>query len=314
MSKLAGLILSALALAATGAHAADWPTKPVKLLIPYSAGGLTDLAGRVIAGALEKRIGQPVVVENRAGGDTQIAAGAAIQADPDGHTLLMAPGATFVLPIFKKDVSIDAGKLMPVTMLTEGRIVLATNKAVPAKTLKDLVAYAKANPGKLNYGSTGPGEPVIYSEVIKQQFGLAIEHVPYKGSAGYNQALTAGEIQIAWPAPVRFKGDTNLVPICVTGPRRDPALPDTPTCAQEGLEGIDNYWFGLFAPPATPADVVGKVSAATQAVLKQDDVVAALTRLNVDIVGSTPEALSTRIRTMFATWQAVAGKAGIKPE
>lgn len=296
------------------AQAAEWPTKPVKLLIPYSAGGLTDLAGRVIANALEKQIKQPIVVENRAGGDTQIAAGATIQSDPDGHTLLMTAGATFTLPIFKKDVSVDASKLMPIAQLTDGRIVLATNKDVPAKTLKDLVAYAKANPGKLNYGSTGPGEPVLYTELIKQKYGLDIVHVPYKGSAGYNQALTAGEIQVAWPAPARFKGETNLVPICVTGKKRDAALPNTPTCAEEGVEGIDNYWYGLFAPPGTPKDVIEKIHAATTAVLNQPDVVDGLTKLNVDVVASTPDALAKHIKSTYDLWKSVADKAGLKPE
>jgi tripartite-type tricarboxylate transporter receptor subunit TctC len=298
--------------------AQDYPRKPLTLVTPYGAGGATDVFARLLAGSLEKEFKQPIIVENKPGIGGVLGADAVAKATPDGYTLLM--GSTFIpsLRIFMKNPPFDPNKdLAPVSLLIDGELMLSTPADAQWNNLKEMVAYAKANPGKLNYGSTGSGEPVLHSEAIKREFGINIVHVPYKSGADYSMAVVKGEVQLGWPAPFRAQADVKagkVKVLAVTGPRRIPQFPDTPTFQELGLKGIDNYWFGLFAPGKTPRPIIDRLHGGVVTAMKDPKVRENLEKAGFNPVASTPEYLAQRIVDMEKNWTALAKAVGLEPQ
>jgi len=254
----------------SAAGAADkYPDKPLRLVVPYTVGGIADLLGRALAERMRSDLGQPVVVDNKPGGTTALGAKVVTAAAPDGYTVLLATGATAVLnPLLYPKLSYNPDKeLAPVARVALTPMILMVGSASPNKTLRDFVADAKAHPGKLNYGSTGTGSSLhLASELLQVEAGISMLHVPYNGSAPVHSALLAGDLQFAADAPgsamALVKGG-KLRALAVTSRERLPALPDVPTVAESGYP---NYavatWFGLMVPKGTPAAVTQRLNAA----------------------------------------------------
>ncbi|MDR6873130.1 tripartite-type tricarboxylate transporter receptor subunit TctC [Bosea sp. BE125] len=258
----AGLI----ALSAMQAHAADYPLRPIRLIVPYPAGGATDQLARSLAESMGRDLGQSIVIENKPGANTNLGAEAVARAEPDGYTLLIGSGANLVLnPLLYKKLGFDPGRdLRPLGLLAEIPLVVVTHKSVPAKSLAELVAYAKANPGKLNFASVGVGNPLhLAAERFMVASGTRMTHVPYRGSAPALQDLIGGQVQLMFDTastslPQIQAGALNGLAVAAT--TRLAALPDMPTVAEAGYPGQESIvWFALTVPRATPEAIAQRL-------------------------------------------------------
>ena len=294
------------------AHAQAWPAKPVRLIVPFAAGGTTDVVARVLGQKLAEAWGQPVAIENRTGAGGNLGADAVAKAPADGYTLLMASGSILTVnPHMYKRMPFDAQRdLVPITNVATGPMLVVVNPAVPATNLKALIALAKARPGSLNFGSAGVGSQVqMAGENLAAAAGIDITHVPYKGEAlGYND-LVAGQIQlmvgnIAGAAPFVITG--KLRALAVTSATRSNMLPDVPTAAESGLPGFDNSgWFGLLAPTGTPAPVIEKIQQDTARLLDTTEMRARLFVQGMKPVGNSPTEFARAIEKESAHWARV---------
>lgn len=286
----AGLSLGVVATAA----AADWPTKPVSIVVPFSAGGTTDVVGRIMADKLGQLWGQSVVVENKLGAGGNVGTAAVSRANPDGYTLLMASGSILtVSPHLYKDLPFDVKKdFAPITNVATGPMVVVTSTKVDANNLKELIDYAKKNPGKLNMGSAGlatqvhmAGENFMYTADVK------MTHVPYRGEAAAYTDLMAGQIDVVVGNIGAVSGlvDSGRVKaMAVTADERAPMLPKIPTATEAGLKFTNYGWFGFVAPAGTPQDVIDKIQKDTAKVLAMPDVKKKLQQIGMAPVGNTP--------------------------
>ena len=259
-----------------------WPNKPVRMVVPFAPGGSTDVIARMLGQKLSLMWGQPVVIENRAGAGGNVGADVVAKAAADGYTLLFASGSITINPQLYKRMPFDTRKdLVPITNAAQGPMLVVVPDASPAKTLKDLIAMAKAKPGAVNFGSAGVGSQVhMAAENFADAAGVDISHVPYKGEAPAYTDLIGGQIQMMvgnFAAASALLGPGRLRALAVTSPQRSPLLPDVPTAAESGLPGFENTgWFGLLAPTGTPADVLGKLHRDTQKVLAETETKARL--------------------------------------
>lgn len=314
------LAAATLTLCAIAAHAQQFPVKAVTLVVPFPPGGTTDVLARTLSEKLHELWGQPVVVDNRPGAGSTIGAALVAKAPADGYTLLMGAVhhtiATSVYPKLSYDFDKD---FAPVTIVALVPNVLSINPSVPAKSVKELIAYAKANPGKLTYGSNGQGTA---QHLIGEQFaalaGVELVHVPYKGSAPLTTALLGGEITMSFdtvtPVLQHIKAD-KLRALAVTTAKRSSALPNVPTMAEAALPGFDmGSWFGVLAPAKTPPAVVAKLNADIVKVLQMPDVRKRLEDIGADPVASTPEEMAKRIRSDTDDYAKVVKRASIKIE
>jgi len=280
-----------------GAQAQNYPNRPIRIVVPYPAGGGIDLIARAIGNQLTQRWGQPVIVENKPGSGTIVAAEGVARSVPDGYTLMLTTDATLTInPHLYAKLPYDPVKdFTPVTQLVLLNQMLLANVGVPANTLRELIAYAKANPGRLNYASYGVGsQPHLAMEMLKNQAGIDIVHVPYKGIPQAVPAAIAGEVQLTFSGAAssiaHIRGG-RLKPLAIGGKTRLSLLPDVPTFAESGYPEIpSNAWFGLFAPAGTPRDIVMKLHGEITRMLKepefnQKEVVAK----GYELVASTPE-------------------------
>lgn len=312
--------LSASLLAATpfATLAADYPIKPIRLLIGFAPGGLTDINGRVFAAALQKKFGQPVVVENRAGASGAIAREQVSKAAPDGYTLLTEPTTLLGYAAFTKNPSMDVQKeLTSITVLTEGTFVLVAAGNTPFKSFQEMVAYGKANPGKMNYGSNGPGVVTLSLEAIKSQYGISMVGIDYKSSADSYRALLSNDVQLTLTSVGRAVTDTasgRIKSLAVTGGKRDSAMPTVPTASELGFERLFASWQALFGPAGLPPAVVRTIYEAALDVGKTKEVADALAKMEQDVVTSTPEATAQRIDREIKAWREIVKVAGIKLE
>jgi len=263
---------------APAAGAQDWPTRPIRMVVPYPPGGPTDIVARVVGQKLSERLGQTVVVDNRPGAGGNIGADAVAKAAPDGYTMLVATTAHAInMTLFSKPGYNTRTDFAPVSMLTSGPLVLVTAPSTPAGSVAELVAMARANPGKVTFASSGNGQSThLAAELFDSMAGVRMTHVPYKGSAPALTDVMAGQATVMFDtmlSAMPFVRDGKLRALAITGATRSTAAPDVPTMAQAGLPGYEaTAWNALLVPAGTPAAVQSRLSEALKAVLNQDDV------------------------------------------
>jgi len=307
-------------LAGDFAAAQEWPTKAVTLVVPFAAGGTTDLVGRPLAQSLAARLGQSVIVDNRAGAGGTIGAGIVAKAAPDGYTVFLATIAHTIAPGIYKNLSYDFVKdFDPITVVGAVPNVLIVNPSIPAKTPAELIAYIKANPGKVNFGSAGPGSVEHLSgELFRAMAGVNIVHVPYKGGAPMMTDLIAGHIQMAietsGSALQHIKGGA-VRALAVSTREQSPFFPGLPTLNDAGLKGYDvTTWYGLLVPKGTPEAVRTKLYRTVSEILKVPDMVARLADLGAVPGGEPPEKFAAFIAAETAKWTKVTKDAGVTVE
>ena len=316
-SIASAVVLGAGLLGGTSALAQAYPTKPVTIIVPFAAGGTTDILARIIGQALTAELGQSVVVDNRAGAGGNIGGQAAAKATPDGHTLFMGTVGTHAInaSLYKKMPFDPVKDFAPLTRVANVPNLLVANPAQPYKSVKDLIAYAKANPGKVNFGSSGNGSSIHLSgELFKSLAKVDMQHVPYKGSAPAVTDLLGNQIGIMFdnmPSAIQHVRSGKLVPLAVTTAKRSPELPNVPTIAEAGVPGYEaTSWFGMFAPAGTPAPVLAKLNAAIVKLLAQPDVKKKINEQGAEVYSETPEQFAAFIQAESVKWGKVVKESG----
>ncbi|HEU4350505.1 MAG TPA: tripartite tricarboxylate transporter substrate binding protein [Burkholderiales bacterium] len=313
-------VLAAVALAVlcSGAHA-QYPNKPVRLIVPFPPGGAAEVGARIFAQPLGQALGQPVVIETKPGADGAIAADATMKAAPDGYTLFYATNTAFSwVPAVRKDPPYDpVNDFTPVSLVGQFGFFLFSHPSVPATNMKELLAYIRANPGKLNYGS-GNSTSIVSTAQLLQREKLDVVHVPYKGDGPLMVDLLGGRVHFAIATPGTAAPQVRegkLRALATLLPSRSPLLPDAPTMAEAGLKALSvTPWGGVFGPKGLPRDIADRVSRELQAVLKRPEVREAFGKLAFEPGGSTPEELAAYTREQLAVWRRAIADAGIKPE
>jgi len=318
---LGGWSMAAALAAPLAANAAPYPDKPVRIVVPYTPGGFNDTLARTASEYLTRTWKQSVVVENKPGGNTLIGNTLVAQSPPDGYTLLITPLPFSALPgLYRDKMPYDALKdFEPVIWAGSTQNILTVRADSRFKNVKELIAYAKANPGKLNYGSTGSGSSNHLSmELFLELTGTKMTHIPYKGSAPAVTALLAGDIDVLFDnLPNVYPNITagKLAALAATGTQRAPLLPNVPTVAEAGVPGYEvTVWFGMQAPAGTPADVVKKVNAGMVQMLREQDVIDKFGKQGVEIVASSPAQFKALVDAEVKKWGGVIDRAGIKIE
>jgi tripartite-type tricarboxylate transporter receptor subunit TctC len=323
MKTLLRCALLAALVAPLGVLAQSWPTaKPIRMVIPFPAGGATDIVGRTIAQKLSAAIGQQIVIDNKPGAGGTIGADLVAKAPPDGYTILMATSSTHsVGPALNAKMPYDAFRdFAPVVHVANAPSVLVVGRNFPASTVQELVALIKRSPGQYNFGSSGIGTyPHLSAEMFKWRAGgLFVVHIPYRGTGLVITDLVAGQIAFLMDSIVSAQphiGDGKVKPLAVSGSRRSISAPTVPTFAEAGIPAMDfSNWFGVFAPTGTPADIVQRLNRELNAALRSPEVVERLQRAGAEPVGGTPEQFAKIYRDEFENWKAVIQRAGIKGE
>jgi tripartite-type tricarboxylate transporter receptor subunit TctC len=315
------VLVASAALAAAPALAQSWPTRPVRVIVPYPPGGGNDNLARIFAQKLGERLGQPFVVENKPGAGTLIGSEAAAKSAPDGHTLLLSSIVTHALaPALYPKIPYDPLRdFVAVTTLAVAPTVLVVNPAFPAKSVQEIVTLARANPGKYTFPSGGNGTtPHISGEIFKAMTGTDLLHVPYKGGGPALADLIGGQVNMMFDTAASAMPHVRsgkLRAIAIATPKRHPEFPDVPTFAEQGLPDYSiNSWYSLHAPAGTPRDVVNRLHAEVVEVLKMPDVVERLKTLNADPGGMPPAEFDAFVRAELQRYGDVIRKAGIKLE
>jgi tripartite-type tricarboxylate transporter receptor subunit TctC len=318
--SLVKVIVAAAPLLFAAGHAqAAWPERPVTLVVPYTPGGVTDALARNVAKALAERLKQAVVVENRAGGGANIGAAHVAKANPDGYTLLMGSAATHAInsSLYQKLTYDHLKDFAPISFIAQVPNVLVVHPSVPANNVKELIAHAKANPGKLNFGSSGAGGTIHLSgELFKSMAGVQMTHVAYKGSAPAVNDLLGGQTQVMFDSSVvpHVKAG-KLRALGVTSAKRSSALPDVPTIAEAGLPGYEaTAWFGILAPAGTPEPVITRLNTELSAVLRDPAVTKWMEGQGFDVAGGSPADFAAHIRKETAKWARVVKESGATAE
>ncbi len=298
----------------------DYPSRPVRVLVPNPPGGGSDAVARILAQKLTERMGQQFVVDNRAGGGGIIANETVARSNPDGYTLLLAfIGPVAISPALTK-VPYDSVKdFSPVALVAAGQYMLVLHPSVSARNLKDFVAYAKANPGKINYASAGNGSPLhLAAELFKSRAGINMIHVPYKGGGPATAAILAGEVQSVFGSLTSVVPQIRagkLTPIGVTGAKRSQLAPEYPTIAELGYPGFEmTSWYGILLPARSPQTVAAKLNAGINEALRAKDVAESLKRQGLDATGGTQAEFAAHIKSELAKWAKVVKDAGIKAD
>jgi len=293
------------------AFAQDYPTRPIRIIVPTPAGGPVDVMARVLANALPPVLGQNVFIENKPGAGNTIGSRQAAAADPDGYTLMVSAASGLIMsPMIVKSAGYDASSFAPIALVAETPQVLVINSQLPFKSIAELVAYAKANPGKLNYSTGGVGTlPHLNAELFKSVSGTNILHVPYKGGGPALTAVVAGEVQMTFDTvstSLQLIQDGRLRALAIVGPKRAPELPDVPAMPQVGFPAVTSgAWTALMAPRDTPPAIITKLNAATNAALKGEQMKTALAKLGAQPRGGTPQDLTDHIQREIAKWKPI---------
>jgi tripartite-type tricarboxylate transporter receptor subunit TctC len=297
------------------AAAQDYPARPVRMIDPFSPGGATDILARITAQKLTERLGRPFLVENRAGGGGHIGAEAVARSAPDGYTLLVAGVPQAIGMTLYRKLNYDLGKdLAPITQIATFPSLIVVHPSVPAKNLKELIALARARPGELNFGAN-PGSPNhLAIELINTMAKVKMSFVGYKGAAPSVTDTVAGQIQVVsagLPSVIGYVQSGRLRPIAVTSQTRSPLLPDVPTANESGLPGYNvTSWYGVFAPPGTPAAIIGKLNTEITTLLKAPDVTERLAAMGAQAAPTTPEEFGRIVKSEIARWAPVVKASG----
>ena len=315
------LITALTVLALTPLHAAEvFPSKPIRIIVPAAPGGTTDIAARLLADRMGAELGQTIVVENRAGAAGIIGVQAFLAATPDGYTVLMGNiGPNAINYALYKNLSYKPEDMIPITMVISNSNVLVVNPAVPAKTVSELVALAKASPGKISFASSGRGQSVHMSgELFRFKTGIDIVHVPYKGTGPALIDVLAGQVNMIFsslPSTMGFIRGGRLRALAVTGKQREPELPDVPTMEEAGYPGFQvTGWFGLFASAKTPRTAIDRIYRAARTVLASPEIKARFAELGGTAGGEPPEQFRNYVMAEKQKWAQVAAAAKIQPE
>jgi tripartite-type tricarboxylate transporter receptor subunit TctC len=321
MKRFSAILLSAslLALAATQATAQNYPNKPVKVVVPFATGSTSDIVARMVSDRLTAALGQPFLVDNKPGAGGTIGSDFVAKSPADGYTLVLSTAATPISASAYRNLKYDTSAFASVTVLTHSPLALAANLDFPPKTVPELIAYAKANPGKVNFGSLGVGTSHhLTGEKLKLDAGIDMVHVPYKGSGAAHADLMGGQIQVMFDNIValmpHFKSG-KLRPLAVSSLKRHPMLPDVPSLSEAGVKDFETIaWFGFLAPPATPKDIVYKLNAEIVKVLAIPEIRQRLIDGGSEVIGNSPEAADKFLQTEIARWGAVVRAANIRAD
>ena len=316
LAKLLAIALAALPLAA-GAQA--WPSRPIKVVVPFTAGGSTDTVARIMAEKLTTRLGQPVIVENKAGAGGAIGSDFVAKSPPDGYTLLVGTSSTMaIIPhLYSKPPYDPTREFVPVVLLGTADIDIVINPKVPARTVKELLAYARANPGKLTFASGGNGSiSHLLGEYFNSMANVQMLHVPYKGDAQMTTDLIGGQVDMAFGTAVVFLPHVKsgkVIALAVTNPTRSTTQKDLPTVSESGVPGYEAVqWFGIAAPTGTPREIVQRLNDEIRAILAQPDVQKRFADLGFDVVGDKPDEFAAFVRSENAKWKKIAETANVK--
>jgi tripartite-type tricarboxylate transporter receptor subunit TctC len=319
---IAARILSVALVGLTGlvapAVADTFPDRPIKVIAPYTPGSPNDVVARLIAAPMAARLGQSVVVDNRPGGGTTIGVKAVMTAEPDGYTLLISNSPThFIAPLVNRSLTYDALKdFTPVATIASGSLMLVIPPELPARTLVEFIAYAKANPGKLNFGFGQGTLPQLVGEMFKRATGTEFANIPYKGGAQAVTDMLGGRVHlnigtISTLAPLVREG--RLRALAVTSPMRNPELPDVPTMTESGVPEVASLtYYGLLAPSGVPADAVRRLNAAVNDSLKSPDIITAIRRIGFDPHSGTPEDFTKLLASEMKMWIPVVQATGFQ--
>ena len=316
-----GALAGGLVGAGGSASAADYPTRPLRIIVPYTPGGTTDIATRLVADPLSKALGQPVIVENKPGANSIVGAAAAASSPADGHTIVM------VLPAHAANATLQAGKMpfdpvagfSPVSLVVQAPLVLAGSKQVPARTLREFLDHAKRNPGKVNYGSSGIGATAhLAMELLKLQTGVRMEHIPYRGTQPALQDLMAGNIGLLFDTYSTLKPQFdagNIVPLGIAAAERTAFAPDLPTVMEGGVaDFVASSWCMLLAPAGTPPGVVDRLSAEVGKIVREPAMAAKLQDLGFVVEGLPPAQTGEFLRAEVERWGSVIRSANVTVE
>lgn len=307
------------ALAAFGAQAQQWPSKPIKMVVPFTAGGSTDTVARIISEKLTARLGQPVIVENKAGAGGAVGSDFVAKSPADGYTYLVGTSSTMAIApwVYTKLPYNPTRDFAPVTLLGIADIIVVVNSSVPIRTTKQLLDYAKANPGKLTFASGGNGSiSHLLGEYFKSMAKVDLLHVPYKGDAQMVTDLLGGQVSMAFGTAVAWLPHIKsgkVAAVAVTNPKRSTTLTDLPTLSESGVPGYEAVqWFGIAAPTGTPPEILNRMHSEIKAILDMADVHKRFTDLGFDVVGNTPAEFAQFLRDENAKWKRIAEIAGTK--
>lgn len=319
MKRIIWLAIAACLAIVGVAGATDYPTRPIRVVVPYPAGGLVDLISRVVTERMAASLGQPFAIESRAGANGTIATATVAHADPDGYTLLMITDSHGVNPLFYKNLSYDSVKdFAPIGLIGKSPMVLTVHVSVPARTVAELIALARANPGTLTYGSIGVGSAShLAGELFKVRAGVDLVHVPYRGGAPAVNDLIAGHLKTMFLTPVSGLPHIragHLAPLAIAAPRRFELMPDVPTMAEAGVALEAAYWVGMAAPAATPPAVIAKLEKALSAAVAAPEVKKRLTEMGAVMTPLSAAAFGDYIRADLKSWADFAAQAKIKLE
>jgi tripartite-type tricarboxylate transporter receptor subunit TctC len=313
-------VACALACACANAAAQSYPTKPVRMIVPSSAGGGSDIIARIVAPKLGERLGQQIVIENRAGAGTMIGNEAVARATPDGYTLLLGVSTLATNPAIYKKVPYNAlTDLAPITLVLSAPNILVVHPSLPIKNVKELIWFAQARPGQINYASAGTGtNPHLCMELLLSMAKLSMVHIPYKGSAPAIVDLVAGQVPLSMATMLTglpHVRSGRLRALGVSSAQRTAVARDVPTIAESGVPGYEAVqWYGVLAPAQTPKDIVARLNKDLVAILQLPDVKERFAADGGDPGGNTPEEFARYIRSETEKWARVAKAAGIKPE
>ena len=312
--------LCSVVLAPSTVAAQTYPSKPIRLVLPYVPGGIIDTAGRNLALRLSESLGQSVVAENRPGAGGNVGADAVARSAPDGYTILLTDPALVSNPTLQADVPYDLFKgLQSVSIIGSSPAVIVASLRLPVTTFAELISYAKANPGKLNFASAGIGTaPHLAGEMIKLRTGIEMTHVPYRGIGAAYPDVMSGKVQLAFSSiagAVPFTSDNRVRPLATTGSKRSPVYPDVATVAESGLPGFDvDLWIGIYAPAGLPPAVLARLNGELNKVLQNAEMKAALAKIGVEPRGTSPEQGADFTRAEYEKWKKVIVEGKIKPE
>ena len=313
------MTVSAFTVLAYQAEAQTYPNRPLRLIVPFSAGGAADVPGRILTPRISEALGQQVVIENRPGAGSTIGADQAAKAAPDGYTLLMISNTHFVSAALHKKLAYDpVGDFAPVTQLTSATNIILVHPSLPVKTVKELIALAKARPGQIDYASSGNGSTQhLTGALFTKMAGIEMMHIPYSGSGPATVDLLSGRVTVGFPGIAGMLPHIKagkLRPLAVTSAKRSPELPDLPTVAEAGVKGYDvTAWFGVAGPKALPRDIVLKLHSELLRILRNPDVQKQLLNAGQEVAWQeTPELFGEMLKIEAAKWERMVRESGAK--